>query len=149
MHFLEWKWIAIKISLKFVPKGPINNSPALVQKTRNPCAKPLSKPMMVSLPTHICIIRPQWVKRYMYLHFLSFVNTRMGQAVEILAHWSLYYTTNTMAADVRGTQGARASAVMVLILFTWNIAFSSTEGLTNWGLVMPYGNRNLGQLWLR
>ena len=31
MHFLEWKWISIKISLKFVPKGPINNIPALVQ----------------------------------------------------------------------------------------------------------------------
>ena len=27
MHFLEWNIsIAIKISLKFVPKGPINNS---------------------------------------------------------------------------------------------------------------------------
>ena len=24
--------------------------------------KPLSKPMMVSLPTHICVTRPQWVK---------------------------------------------------------------------------------------
>ena len=25
-------------------------------------AKPLSEPMMVSLPTHICVTRPQWVK---------------------------------------------------------------------------------------
>ena len=33
-------WISIKISLKFVPKGPINNIPA-------------SEPMMVGLPTHI------------------------------------------------------------------------------------------------
>ena len=31
MHFCEWKvFIAIKISLKFVPKGPIDNNPALV-----------------------------------------------------------------------------------------------------------------------
>ena len=31
MHFREWKvFIAIKISLKFVPKGPIGNNPALV-----------------------------------------------------------------------------------------------------------------------
>ena len=32
LHFLEWKYINLfKISLKFVPRGPINNIPALVQ----------------------------------------------------------------------------------------------------------------------
>ena len=53
----------IKISLKFVPKGPINNMPASVQITawRRPGDKPLSEPMMVSLLTHICVTRPQWV----------------------------------------------------------------------------------------
>ena len=57
-------WIPIKISLKFVPKGPINNIPALVQimAWRHPGDKPLSEPMMVSLPKHICVARPQWVK---------------------------------------------------------------------------------------
>ena len=55
--------IAIKISLKFVSKGPINNIPALVQTMawRRPGDKPLSEPMMVSLPTHICVTRPQWL----------------------------------------------------------------------------------------
>ena len=57
--------VAIKISLKFVPKGPISNIPALVQimARRRPSDKPLSEPMMVSLPTHICITRPQWVNK--------------------------------------------------------------------------------------
>ena len=57
-------WIPIKISLKFVPKGPINDIPALVQimAWRRPGDKPLSEPMLVSLPTHICVTRPQWVK---------------------------------------------------------------------------------------
>ena len=57
-------WIPIKISLKFVPQGPINNIPALVQimAWRRPSDKPLSEPMMVRLPTHICVTRPQWVK---------------------------------------------------------------------------------------
>ena len=41
-------WISINISLKVVPKGPINNIPALVQ-------------IMVMLPTHICATWPQWV----------------------------------------------------------------------------------------
>ena len=55
--------ISIVISLKFVPKGPINNIPALVQimAWRRPSYKPLSEPMMVSLATHICITLPQWV----------------------------------------------------------------------------------------
>ena len=56
--------ISIKISLKFVPKGPLNNNPALVQimAWRRSGDKPLSEPMMVSLLTHICVTRPQWVK---------------------------------------------------------------------------------------
>ena len=60
----ENAWISIKISLKFVPKGPINNIPALVQimAWRWPGDKPLSEPMMISLLMHICVARPQWVK---------------------------------------------------------------------------------------
>ena len=56
-------WIPIKISLKFIPKCPINNIPALVQimAWRRPGDKPLSEPMMVSLQTHICVTRSQWV----------------------------------------------------------------------------------------
>ena len=44
-------WISIEISLKFVPKGPINNIPALVQimAWRRSGDKPLSEPMMVNL----------------------------------------------------------------------------------------------------
>ena len=55
--------ISIKISLKSVPKGSINNNPALVQimAWRRSGGKPLSEPMMVSLLTHICVTRPQWV----------------------------------------------------------------------------------------
>ena len=47
--------ILIKISLKFVPKGPINNIPALVQimACRLPGDKPLSEPLMVRLSRHV------------------------------------------------------------------------------------------------
>ena len=56
-------WISINISLKFVPKDPINNIPGLAQIMAwcRPGDKPLSEPMMVSLLTHICVIRPQWL----------------------------------------------------------------------------------------
>ena len=59
--------ISIRISLKFVPKVPINNIPALVQimAWRRPGDKPLSEPMMVNLPTHICVTRPQWINTTM------------------------------------------------------------------------------------
>ena len=48
-------WISINMSLEFVPRGPINNIPTLVQVMawRRPGDKPLSEPVMV---------RPQWVK---------------------------------------------------------------------------------------
>ena len=53
--------ISIEISLKFGPKDPINNIPALVQimAWRRPGDKPLSEPIMVRLLTHICVTRPQ------------------------------------------------------------------------------------------
>ena len=43
------------VSLKFIPEGPINNIPALVQKMawHWPGDKPLSEPKMLSLLTHI------------------------------------------------------------------------------------------------
>ena len=60
--------ISIKISLKFISKGPINNIPALVQimAWRRAGDKPLSEPMMVRLTTHICVTRPQWVKCWIH-----------------------------------------------------------------------------------
>ena len=57
-------WMLIKISLKFVPKGLINNIPAFVQIMAwcRPGGKPLSETMMDSLLLYICIARTQWVK---------------------------------------------------------------------------------------
>ena len=55
--------MSFKNSLKFVPKGRINNIPVMVQMMawRRPGDKPLSETMMVSLQTHTCVTRPQWV----------------------------------------------------------------------------------------
>ena len=68
IFFNENVWISIKISLGFVAKGPINNIPALVQimAWRRWGDEPLSEPMMVSLPTHICVTQPQWVKQWCF-----------------------------------------------------------------------------------
>ena len=56
-------WFSIKFSLKFVPNGPTNHIPALVQimAWRRSGDKSLSEPMVISLLTNIFVIRPQWV----------------------------------------------------------------------------------------
>ena len=66
IFFNENVRIAIEISLKFVPKGAINNIPALVQMMawHRPGGKPLSEPMMVCLLMHICVTWPQWVNTW-------------------------------------------------------------------------------------
>ena len=82
--------ISIKISLKFVPKGPINNIPALVQMMawRRSGDKPLSEPMMVGLLTHICVTRPQWVNTLWPRHAIW----RHG-TLSTLAHVMVCYLT--------------------------------------------------------
>ena len=49
IFFNENVWISIKITMKFIPKGPINNIPALVLIMAWPQSgdRPLSEPMMV------------------------------------------------------------------------------------------------------
>ena len=63
--FNESVWIWIKISLKFVADYPIENKSALVQVMAwcGPGDRALSEAMLVCLPTHICITRPQRVKK--------------------------------------------------------------------------------------
>ena len=90
--------ISIKTSFKFVPKGPIYNIPALVQimAWRRPGDKPLSEPMMVSLLTHICVSRPQWVNtRQDGQHFADgiFEHTFLNANVWILIKISLQYVS--------------------------------------------------------
>ena len=83
-------WIPIKISLKFVPQCPNNNIPALVQimAWRRPGDKSLSEPMMVRLPTHICVTQPQWVKECSCGSFIS--STQINILVQILYDFVLH-----------------------------------------------------------
>ena len=71
----ENSWILINISFKFVPLVPVNNIPAWVQimAWRRPGDKPLSEPMMVSLLTHICVTRPQWVKTKIHVYWPLYI----------------------------------------------------------------------------
>ena len=97
--------ISIEFSLKFVPKGPINNIPALdpIMAWHRPGDKPLSEPVMVILLKHICVTRPQWVK---------------STGVESGIFWKSKF--NTTAIDDLAPSVARSSTAMVLITYgTW------------------------------
>ena len=61
IFFNQHMWISIKTSPKFVPEGPINNIPSLVQimAWRRPGDKPLSELMTVKSSTQIGVARPQ------------------------------------------------------------------------------------------
>ena len=76
-----FSWMKMyEFRLKFVPKGPINNLPALVQIMAwcRPGAKPLSEPTMVSLTTHICVTRPQ---RVFVSHMLKLLLVQRHKAI--------------------------------------------------------------------
>ena len=87
-------WISIKISLKFIPKGPINHYPSLVQimAWRRPGDKPLSETMMVRLLTHICVTRPQWVNQSLNSH----KNDYEWLIEHILTNWMFIVETHTI-----------------------------------------------------
>ena len=112
-------WIPIKISLKFVPKGPVNNIPALVQimAWRRPGDKSLSEPMMVGLTTHICVTRPQWVKPLVWdlIYWYSIVKHQWRY------HWISWK-------------------------FWWQYVW---HVLTHYGLVTPFCFTDLCQCWFR
>ena len=88
--------ISIRFSLTLIPKGSINNYPALVQimAWRRPGAKPISEAVMVRLPMHICVTRPQWVLSWSVVHWdpnalWPYLNTHRPDATQ-LAHTTIY-----------------------------------------------------------
>ena len=125
-------WIPVKISLKFVPNSPINNTPALVQimAWRRPGDKPLSEPMMVSLPTHICVTRHQWVKLLHLLNYLKLLPWSPASSAALLILYALLIRYASELAHVRANiwlcalrrKGCRRDCI---------IAVAGAEGLSS------------------
>ena len=97
IFFNENVLISIKISLQFVPQGPIDDISALAQimAWRRPGDKPLSEPLMVRLPTHTCVTLPHWVKEFSgeYIYILK------AQCVNISN--TLISSISTFIVDIR------------------------------------------------
>ena len=81
-------YISSKILLKFVPKGPSNNIPALVQimAWRRPGDKPLSELMTVGVLTHICVTRPQWVNG-IFRRLVAWTKSKVLKVYGLLKNW--------------------------------------------------------------
>ena len=92
IFFNENVCISIKISLNCFPKVPINNIAALVQimAWRRLGDKPLSEPMLINLPTHTCVTRPQWVNRMENNFSLSIVPVDRYHQLSISVRLNLF-----------------------------------------------------------
>ena len=67
-------WIPTKISLKLVPKGPINNVAALADNGLVPSMRQaIMWTKGGSLPTHICVTRPQCIFIYIYIYIYKHI----------------------------------------------------------------------------
>ena len=127
--FNENVWILLKNSLMFVPNGQINNIPSLVQimAWRRPGDKPLSEPIIVSLLTHICVIRPQWV--YTYCNAQSMEKHRLAVNTFIPTHNSVQKTNNRScwcggARKKRKLQACNHLLCVGINVLTTNLCFS-------------------------
>ena len=109
-------FISIKISLKFVPKGSINNIPSLVQVMawRRPGDKPLSEPMLVSLLTHICVTRPHTPAQGL--------DSLSGKASYSQIQWNL--------------EAARLDAIMIISFY--NLTGISAALIIRWRALINY-----------
>ena len=81
-------WITIKISLKFVPKGSIDNIPALVQimAWHRPGYKPLNHWWVIYW--RICVTLPQWVNKP------ATVSCHYNMVQNMSVHWSRTYRSH-------------------------------------------------------
>ena len=111
----------LKISRKFVPEGPINNIPVSVQimAWRRPGDKPLSETMMVILPTHKCITRPQWVNGFGGKQVTCHRMNIQGQTqIFISSKWLLLNLRNKYHA-IYNVSGGQFPVFKSISLATW------------------------------
>ena len=134
-----------KNSLKFVPKGPINNTTALVQikAWRRPGNKLFSEPIIVRLPTHICVTRPPWVnhivwsqvfRQHFQFHFLAYCG---------ISGLSLIETLKMNCSESFFTQGNEFEKVCkVMVIVSWPQCVKILNAVPGPGVILGCSRRN-------
>ena len=96
--------------------------------------KPLSVPMMVSLPTHICVTRSQWVK----CHF----SQDQWILITLIYWWSKLCWGSLYVCEITNSQVKENSVVKtsVGILSPQSILWSLKEACINWIIEPNYAS---------
>ena len=139
IFFNENCYILIKFSLKYARKGPIDNNPALVQimAWRLSGGKPLSEPMMISLPTHICVTRPQWVKGkspwILFYHTLSVIGPMILDIMGRAWQCNTLIPHDTLTTDLTRPSSGMILAVPLVLeddSIDWVLVVSMNDGIS-------------------
>ena len=139
--------ILIKFSLKYVRKGPIDNNPALVQimTWRRSGDTPLSEPMMISLPTHICVTRPQWVKAKL-LHETIQTSYQLDPQEEILMTFRSTCNESSASRIIEITISLTLFRPRWVILSAWRGVVYALSCPCTGSNPMPFKLKLLGQV---
>ena len=119
-------WFSIKVSLKFVPKGPINNIPTLVQimAWRRSGDKPLSEPIMINLLKHKCVTRSQcdkqgsgapnidWVLPFQNTYISSKTHGQNLQQKLLISNYCFFLSQHLPRYNVMVTNTIRANQML-------------------------------------
>ena len=88
IFLIENDRISIKISLKFVPRSPIDNKPALFQvmALRRIGDKPLPDQWLPGSPTHMCGTRGRWINSvWLYTYAWNGMGDKNDNMIKLLS----------------------------------------------------------------
>ena len=149
--------ISTKNSLKFVPKGLINNIPALVliMAWRRPGDKLLSELMLLRSLTHICVTRPRWVNSYIVKELWNTIWIYQWHC-EILwyLHCFMACLTDAGINKMAGILQTKFSNVIltekfyILLKFYWSLSLGvwlTIGGIGSGFGLMPSGNKPISE----
>ena len=89
---------------------------------RRPGDKPLSEPMMVSLLTHICVTRPQWVKMKFFIAWI--------ETIEKPSSLSYYHYRNSHYKDKTVTRPSYLNNVFIIfIVFIMRTSYNGKDSI--------------------
>ena len=128
-----------------------------------PCDKPLFEPMMVRLPTHICVTRPKWVNsqgRQEHPHFIWSKSWLLMTWCHLEPrHQQSRYWFNS-SAIITGPAGEELKQEQVYLVLTWcwqmpscvNFCSGWTQKFSLWKKIYPgqhvrhYGSVTLNEM---
>ena len=89
--------------------------------------KPLSEPMIVSLLTHVCITRPQWVKKHLSNHYKTWHLNTHSHAYYLIWFWRNSVSLAFFFFFFKVKHSVGHISGKCLVRFTWNVTLAFTS----------------------